>query len=106
MCDAHDIAQLQCTVDVENGTTVVRVRGELDGAAAHDIQRSLRHHAIADAIDMSGVTFIDAMGLRLLVEWHRMATAHDREFTLLTPTAVVRRILHTTGLESVFKVDE
>ena len=53
---------------IEAGDGVVVVAGELDAATAGQLARRLSAPPAVRVIDLSGVTFIDASGLRVLVD--------------------------------------
>ena len=63
---------MQLAVDVlsviDAGDGVVVVAGELDAATAGQLTRRLSAPPPLRVIDLSGVTFIDASGLRVLVD--------------------------------------
>ena len=63
---------MQLAVDVlsviDAGDGVVVVAGELDAATAGQLTRRLSAPPPPRVIDLSGVTFIDASGLRVLVD--------------------------------------
>lgn len=56
-------------VRIEGGVTVVRFRGEIDFAAAAELEERVRlavRDAAAVVLDLADVTFIDSAGVRLL----------------------------------------
>lgn len=55
-------------------------------------------------LELSGVETIDAGGLGVLVELGNWARDGNRAFELLNPSAPVREVLETTGLQSVLTV--
>ncbi len=60
--------------------TIVRVEGELDVATAPGLDATLRQAEASDAaviaIDLTGVSFIDSTGLRVLLEAHARDNRH------------------------------
>jgi len=100
-------------VDVEqgdDGTTTVRVRGDLDLAGAPAF------HAAADGalaggaslvvIDFSEITFIDSTGLGALVRIHTAATDAGRTMRLVKVPQVAARTITIGGLASLLGVEE
>ncbi|HET6965559.1 MAG TPA: STAS domain-containing protein [Acidimicrobiales bacterium] len=85
---------------------VVNVRGELDILTSPDLAAILdavRQNRRQVAVDLAGVRFVDAHGLRVLVEAAR--TMLDRgQFIITCPTPLFRRLLAITGLESEMKL--
>ena len=63
--DAVDAGQFDL---IEAGDGVVAVAGELDAATADQLVRRLSAPPAVQVIDLSGVTFIDASGVRALVD--------------------------------------
>jgi len=55
-------------------------------------------------VDMSGVEFCDSTGMNVLLAAHRRAREHGGDLELAAPRPAIRKILHVTGLESVFTV--
>src|SRR5689334_12398638 len=89
----------------------VTIAGDIDVAAVAELRRR-GLQAIADAhgrpvvLDAAEVTFIDSTGLGALVQLNN--TAQDAG-TSISLRAVPRRmafLLHTTALDSVFKISD
>jgi anti-anti-sigma factor len=79
-------------------TTTITVSGEVDLYSAPDLTAALEHPAVNRVI-LTGVTFIDAAGLAVLL------TAHHRRphgLTLCSPSRHVLRLLDLTGHRSTF----
>ena len=53
-------------------------------------------------VDCAGVTFLDSMGLRALVDGLRAARAGGVGFELANPSQPVRRVLELSGIAGVF----
>jgi anti-sigma B factor antagonist len=94
------------TIDVTSreGTGVrIAAAGELDLVTAAELQSRLdaelgTGHAIE--LDLTGVTFVDSTGLRVLVQTAQRAEDGGLPFTLLQPLpAQMRRVLQVTGLD-------
>ena len=80
---------MQLAVDVlsviDAGDGVVAVAGELDAATAGQLTRRLSAPPPPRVIDLSGVTFIDASGLRVLVDACDRAASRCRLAHTLPP---------------------
>lgn len=85
---------------------VVNVRGELDLLTSPDLAAVLE--AVSRdrrqiAVDLAGVRFVDAQGLRVLVEGSRRML--DRGMFIVTcPSRSFRRLLAIAGLEEALHV--
>lgn len=55
-------------------------------------------------VDMSGVDFCDSTGMNVLLTSLRLTTEKGAEFALAAPRPAVQKILHVTGLDSVFTI--
>ena len=91
--DAVDAGPL---VLIEAGDGVVAVVGDLDAATSVQLARRLSAPPAVEVIDLSGVTFIDAGGLRALIEATGCDGANRRR--LRSPSRPVVRICEITGL--------
>lgn len=93
-------------VSVDGDEIVVYLVGDLDMASAPDAAR-LAHDALAPethilVVDMSGVQFMDSMGLSALVAARSYCLDHDVDFRLRGLTHRVHRVLELTGLADWF----
>jgi anti-sigma B factor antagonist len=88
---------------------VVRIVGDVDAASAPELVEvvlGLLHGGIATVIiDCEGIEFIDSAGLNVLVDAHRRARIHGGRIILRRRSAIRRRLLSTTGLDSVLVVE-
>ena len=84
---------------IEAGDGVVAVVGELDAATAGQLVRRLSAPPAVQVIDLSGVTFIDASGVRALVDVTVCDGSNRR--LLRAPSRAVVRICEITGLTSM-----
>lgn len=93
-----------------DGRAVVAVGGEVDletasqlGDHALDALREVSPHV---ALDLTGVSFMDSTGLKVLLTVSRRAELAGGSFALVGPTRTVRKILSLTGLDQNFTVVE
>ncbi|MCG5214657.1 STAS domain-containing protein [Streptosporangium sp. KLBMP 9127] len=88
--------------------TVCRVTGDVDIFTGNAFREQLL--AVVDRpgcrilIDLSGVTFMDANGLGILVFARRAAISGGGTLRLLAPTVAMRRLLTASGLAGLFTV--
>lgn len=78
------------------------LRGELDLAAAAAVAAALADPDV-QTVDLSAVTFIDAAGLRVLVDAHR-SRSRPPGLRLRAPSWPVLRLLDLTGERRTFVV--
>lgn len=86
------------------GPSRLAVIGELDLASVPELERQLAGCDGDVALDCSGLTFVDAMGLRLFVRTQKDCENRGVKFTLVEPSRCLARLLAITGLDEVFNV--
>lgn len=89
------------------GTTVtVIVIGDLDMATTPDlatfVTKTLRDDDKRVSLDLTGLTFIDAGGLGVLVGLRNHAERRGTELLLINCPGCIRRLLRITGLDKRF----
>jgi anti-sigma B factor antagonist len=89
---------------------LVSVAGEIDLGTASELSdhalaavRDVSPHVV---IDVSGVSFMDSTGLKVLVAVHREAEAAGGSLAIVGATRPVLRVLSVTGLDQVFTLHE
>jgi anti-sigma B factor antagonist len=96
-------------VEQVGGSAVVRAGGELDSRTVHGFDEavteaaSLATHVV---IDLSQVTFVDSSGLGALIVARKAARERGGSVSLVSPPAVVRRLLGSTQLHDVFAIHD
>lgn len=88
------------------GTVLLSIHGDADLHVANELRNHLSA-VIGDrtsslVVDLSGVTFIDSMGLGALLGIMKRLQAKGGEFMLVVPAGDTRRILEMTLLDRVF----
>lgn len=112
--DPLDLADLGRTgfhaaVNRADGTVIIRLQGELDMSTAPALGRNLTEaldampHAIS--LDLSGLTFLDSTGIRVLMSSHRRAARQGCAFILRSPQPSVLRVLKLTGINQLLVID-
>ena len=89
-----------------DGFSVI-AKGELDGAEAEAVQSLIDDVAASERVifDASGLTFIDSMGLRMLVDWHRRLQQMDGQLVIRHPSLPVERVLAATQLDRILQIE-
>lgn len=89
---------------------VVSVGGEVDLETASQLAEhaldALHQVSPHIVLDITGVTFMDSTGLKVLVTIERRAQLAGGSFVLVGASPPVRRILALTGLDQVFSLQE
>jgi anti-sigma B factor antagonist len=96
-------------IDRNDGSTVVRLAGELDLYNAHTVREALiaccEEAPQRLVVDLSEVKFIDSTALGVLIE-ARTRMANRKSFLLAAPGLETRRALEISGLDKHFAVHE
>lgn len=91
------------------GVTVVRVHGEVDLATADHLRDRLLR-AVEDSrcdclvVDMSGLGFFDASGVRALVTVFHSLTRQGQHMVLAEPAPIVARVLEALTMRRLFEI--
>jgi anti-anti-sigma factor len=94
-------------VDVtrEDRVSTVRVRGEIDLAAAERLERALQsvqdEPSEVTIIDLREVTFIDSTGLSTITSADARARTDGRELRIVRGSEQVQKLLHVTGMDKI-----
>jgi anti-anti-sigma factor len=87
------------------GAQVVVLSGELDSSNAASLQErvaSLPPPPVRSLIfDLTGLRFMDSAGIAVLIG----AAARASSVSLRNPSPIIRRVLETTGLSTVFSIE-
>jgi anti-sigma B factor antagonist len=89
----------------EGDVHTVALFGELDLAVAPQVQRELdrvdRTDAESIVLDLSGLTFMDSTGIRLVLRVHRRSHIGADRLTLRRGPEAVQRVFAISGVEDV-----
>jgi anti-sigma B factor antagonist len=113
MCQAisQDIGQIVCfdaVISTDTAGSRVQLRGELDLTTAPQLERLLDqlrrdgHHQIT--LDLSGLEFLCAAGLAVLLHADQALRAAGGRLVLTRPTRLARRMLAITGLDATLTI--
>ena len=87
-------------MDLEAGCREIRVRGELDLAAAPELEKAIERAADYDrvVISLEECEFIDSTGIAVIVRAYKERKSDGRRLAACAPDGQVRRVLDLTGL--------
>lgn len=97
--------EFSCTADQIAGRVVLTVAGDVDLAAHTHFEAEIEQAWDGSSdlvIDCSRITFLDSMGLRVLVQSRQHAIDNGRDFALAIPSEPVLRVLELAGVKSLF----
>jgi len=79
--------------------------GRLDFYGAEAIEKDFTAAAAGSralvVVDLSGVSFLSSIGIRLLIKSARAQTSRGGKLVLTAPQPLVRKVLETTGIDKV-----
>jgi anti-sigma B factor antagonist len=94
--------------ELDNGTPVVSVMGDVDRATASTLERSLMDVTEAGTgeviVDLTGCSFLDSRGLRALIATRGRLKRSDRPLALVLSNPSVMRILEITHFDEQFEI--
>ena len=101
---------LQVTSSRRGRTAVLVLAGELDIATAPRLRTSVSDVLAADppqvlVLDLSGLAFVDATGISVLVAAQRAVTSRGGSLCVRSPSRLVRRLIRLLDLEAVLPVE-
>lgn len=89
-----------------DSVVIVAPMGEIDLASSPRLRKGLEEAFTTDlsrfVIDLRGVGFIDSTGIGELVGCLRRCRDADLPLALVVPEGSITKILHVTGMDSVF----
>jgi anti-sigma B factor antagonist len=89
--------------------TILAITGEICLGTAPDLLAGFRSVCGARrriVVDLTGVTFIDSVGLGVLIEAHQRTRTAGGWLRLVCVDPEVLMVLHLTDLDDVFAIDE
>jgi anti-sigma B factor antagonist len=101
---------LDLSTTSQGSCAVVRVDGEIDLDNASDLSEAalaaMQEIGPSVVLDLSGVTFMDSTGLKVLLAVHKRAELAGGRLVLAGPTRSVNRVVTITGFDQMFTVCE
>ena len=88
--------------------TYLALRGRLDTAGVEEIELKFTGHTVPRAkpllLDMSEVTFLSSLGLRMLLTVAKALDRRGAKTVLLSPQPAVRQVLSLSGFDQLMPV--
>ena len=93
------------------GSRVARIVGEIDTSNAWAVSRTIReamsNQDLRLMLDLSGVSYLDSAGVRMLFELRRVLHEHGQELVLVVPErAPIRRTLDVSAVLGTIPVTD
>ena len=109
MLQQHAQAQpFQIVVERDGTVAVLRLTGEMDISCEDAFAATVRtciHDGARDVlVDLSGLTFIDSSGLRMLIELWDRSRDDGVDLSMLQGTGQVRRTMEIAGLDRLLPI--
>jgi anti-anti-sigma factor len=99
--------ELDLSMTREGQCAVVSVGGEIDPGTAGELTdaalTAMREIGPSLVLDLSGVTFMDSTGLKVLLAVHQRALLAGGRLVLAGATRPVQRVVSITGLDETFE---
>ena len=98
---------LDVQVEESADQVVMRIKGELDLATSPALEQKIDQLGPWRAtvvLDLTGVSFMDSMGLRVLWSIRQRVAGSGGKLVIGSASDAVARILHTTKLDKVFEL--
>ena len=102
---------LEITVETDGAKVTIAVGGEVDPHTAPQLEGEIRTALLSPsvetlALDLSGVSFMDSSGLRVVISTHRSMRERAGRLVLRHPTATVKHLLEITQLSGEIDIEE
>lgn len=98
-----DLGELTVRSERAGDVLVIALSGELDLATADGVDAELESAEASDVasivLDLSGLTFMDSTGVRLLIQAHTRSRAHEDRLILRRGPAAVQRVMELSGVD-------
>ncbi|MEA2157106.1 MAG: anti-sigma factor antagonist [Solirubrobacteraceae bacterium] len=98
----HKAGELTLSSERQGDVHVIALNGELDLATAGALERELLRVEATDAasivLDLSGLTFMDSTGIRVMLSADARSRADSERLALLRGPFAVQRVFELTGV--------
>lgn len=90
----------------ENDPTVLVAEGQIDSHTSSALDEALAAMSAETSVsvDLSGVTFVDSSGLRVIVRAHKRQLGSGGELIIVEPSEPVVKLFDITGLTSELQI--
>jgi anti-sigma B factor antagonist len=101
--ELFELAELSMTTGRTGPVQTITLTGELDLASADAVHGELIRAEATDAqtilLDLTGLSFLDSSGIRLLIAAAGRSQADSRRLVIRRPPENVRRVLRVAGVD-------
>jgi anti-sigma B factor antagonist len=105
-----ELGQLSLRSQRDGDTHTIALSGEIDLSNAAEVERELQHveatYAGTILMDLSGLTFMDSTGIRLLIAADARSRADSCRLRLTRPPAQVLRVLCIAGVDELLPFND
>ncbi len=105
-----ELGQLTVRSRRDGDVHTIALVGEMDLSNAGEVERELMHAETTDAatirIDLSGLSFMDSTGIRLLIAADSRSRADSCRLLLTRPSAAVHRVLCIAGIDRLLPFED
>jgi anti-anti-sigma factor len=95
-------------MDIERIEHGLAVRGELDAAAAEELDIALQEALLETeggfVLDLCGLTFMDSAGVNELLRARSLLGREERSLVVRCPDGPARRVLDLVGIADLFEL--
>jgi anti-anti-sigma factor len=95
-------------VETTDTLTRVKLEGRLDTAGVDEVEVKFNAKVCPAGkdtlVDVSGVTFLASMGIRMLISAARTLSRHSARMVLIGPQALVRESIGHAGLDALIQI--
>jgi anti-sigma B factor antagonist len=96
--------ELTVRADRQGDVLTLHLAGEIDLATVDRVEAELEQAEASDArsivLDLSGLTFMDSTGVRLLLTAHARSRADSHRLSLRRGPVAVQRVLELSGVDT------
>jgi anti-sigma B factor antagonist len=93
---------------LDSGVRLARLIGRLDAKGSAEIEQVVTIQWVASGVstilDLSDVSFLASIGMRLLISAARGLSGKDARLVLLSPQPLVREALETAGFDTLIPI--
>ena len=94
---------------LQGGVTKVTLDGSFDIAGAGAVDHTfsdIGHEAENVIVDLGDVTFLASIGVHILIRTAKAVGEHGGRLVVYGPNAASRKVLHSTGVDSIIAIAE
>jgi len=97
-------------IEMDDTYTHLALIGRLDVIGAGEVENKFTGFVVARrknaVIDLSGISFLGSMGIRLFISTAKALSLEDKKVILLNPKPLVKDVLEASGIAMLIEVSE